>query len=85
LRLCLARNGEAVFRVLVDQRLDRIVDIHAFSFTDENRVRAIGYGRNLSAEDVDLRLGEIEDALRRTVPGAEAEARFRRCGATEGG
>src|SRR4029453_19076022 len=52
-RLAVVRHREAVSRVLIDQRLDRIADVHGLGFADENRVRTVGHGSRLLAEDVD--------------------------------
>src|SRR5262249_760585 len=54
-----AGGRDAVGRVLIDQRLNRIVHVDGHGFADEDRVRAVGNGRDLPAEDVDLRVREI--------------------------
>src|SRR5215217_2505718 len=65
-RLAVVRHRETIGRILVDQRLDWIAHVHGLGFADEDRVRAVGYGRRLLAEDIDLRVGEVGDALRRS-------------------
>src|SRR5258705_1125149 len=61
--LAVVRHREAVGRILVDQRLDRIAHVHGLGFADENRVRGVGHRGRLVAEDVDLRVGEGGDAF----------------------
>src|SRR5437660_8245978 len=58
-----SRARKAIGRVLVDQRLDRIVHVHGLRLADEDRVGAVGDGGDLAAEDVDLRVGKISDAI----------------------
>src|SRR4051812_32452007 len=83
--LDVVRHRETIGRILVDQRLDRIAHVHGLGFADEDRVRAVGYGRRLLAEDIDLRIGEVGDALGRSLPIAEPEPFFGRECAAEGG
>src|SRR3954469_4941259 len=42
-RLAVVRHREAIGRILVDQRLDRIANIYGLGFADENRMRAVGH------------------------------------------
>src|SRR6185295_11192452 len=72
-RLAVVRHRETVGRVLVDQRLDRIAHVHGLGFADENCVRAVGHRGRLLAKNVDLRVGEVGDALGRRLPVAEPE------------
>src|SRR5437016_3218705 len=83
--LAVVRHRETVGRILVDQRLDRIAQVHGLGFGDEARVRAVGHGGRLVAEDVDLRVCEVGDALGRGHPVAEPESFFGRQRAAEGG
>src|SRR4051812_35954383 len=52
--LAVVRHREAVGRILVDQRLDRIAHVHGLGFADEDRVRAVRHGGRLLAENIDL-------------------------------
>src|SRR5437762_11722899 len=79
------RYGPAIGRVLINQRVDRIVDVDQLGLANEDRVRAVGNGGGLLAENIDLRILEIADAFGREGPFAEAEARLRRQRPTERG
>src|SRR5436190_4979250 len=83
--LAVVRHRETVGRILVDQRLDRIAHVHGLGFADEDRVRAVGHRGRLLAKNIDLRVGEVGDALGRRLPVAEPEPLLGRQCATEGG
>src|SRR6266480_6001516 len=71
-------HGRAVGRVLINQGVDRIVDVDEFRLADEDRMRAIGNGGGLLAENVYLGGLEIADAFRRDGPIAQTEPCLRR-------